>query len=104
MTELRKKIQNKLRRKYGYSTSTNYDRGMILVKPYNKEYDKRVEKTNYLNIVYDYYNVTPEYGEIELHYGDRYICGFTFEEFELVYQALKQYHDYEKYEAKGEEK
>ena len=96
MTELRKKIQDKLRRKYKYSTNTDHGRGMILIKPLNEA----AEGTDYLNFIYLYHNVTPEFGEIMLFYGDKYICGLAFEEFELVYKALKEYHDYEKYGTK----
>ena len=32
MSDIRKKAQDKLRRKYGYSTNTNYGRGVILYR------------------------------------------------------------------------
>lgn len=34
MTELRKKLQAKLRRKWGYQTNTNKGRGTVLIKPW----------------------------------------------------------------------
>lgn len=33
MTKLRKSLQDKLRRKFGWQTNTNYNRGTILIKP-----------------------------------------------------------------------
>ena len=38
MTPERKKAQDKLRRKYGYSTNDNYGRGTILYKAFDKGY------------------------------------------------------------------
>ena len=84
MTELRQKIQNKLRRKYKYSTNTNYGRGVVLVKP------PRTESEDYINIVCDYF--TPSYlPDIHIYNGDDYIGGLMWEELDLIHTALMEF-------------
>lgn len=38
MSKKRKNLQAKLRRKYNYQTNTNYDRGVMLIKPNAESY------------------------------------------------------------------
>lgn len=85
MEESRRKVQAKLRRKYKYSTNTNYGRGMVLIKPPGNSVNE-----DYINIVCD--RIVPYlYPEVNIFKGDDYLCGMSYEELELICEAVKQF-------------
>ena len=85
MTDKRKKVQAKLRRKYRYSTNTNYGRGVILIKPPGNSVNE-----DYINIVCDRH-VPYLFPEVTIYKGDDYVCGLSIEELELICEAVKQF-------------
>lgn len=57
MTALRKKLQDKLRRKYGYKTNTNYGRGTVLEK---------IDGDTYFCVVMDHHIYKVPYGDSDI--------------------------------------
>ena len=111
MSDIRKKAQDKLRRKYGYSTNTNYGRGVILYRQDTKSY--KLNPTDDYNIVHDLNVVMNNrpYStdkQIEIHttqykdYGDDapedewyemlhdHTIYFSLEELELLYTVARE--------------
>lgn len=86
MNRDQKAYQNKLRRKYHYSTNTNYGRGICLIKtvPHHEKAERAV--------VFEANRFIPRGADdITLWDGREIVCGFSFEEFELIYKALKAF-------------
>ena len=119
MSKIRKRLQDKLRRKYHWSTNTNYNRGCNLIKQ-NASTHLLHEKNKWvidLAICHDdlkiseaLKNKNPQY-EIQLWLTkstpldngswktvEETPIYFSFEEFELLYNILKEHRE----EVKGE--
>lgn len=119
MSKLRKKLQDKLRRKYRWSTNTNYNRGCNLIKEgavrhlLHKENKWVIDFAIYhdnIRIRDSLRNRNPEY-EIQMWLTrskplddgnwktiEQIPLYFSFEEFELLYNILKEHRE----EVKGE--
>ena len=107
MSKIRKSIQAKLRRKFKWSTNTNYNRGAMFEKmDANPYYVKRSDFKKTVDIMVYCGNNFENDGLIEINlakYGisdpDRPLIEssinayISFDELELLYNAIKQYRD-----------
>lgn len=105
MSKLRKKLQDRLRRVFKWSTNTNYNRGTMLIKPNASTHlytdpkyvidlcvdidDQRIlnDKERAIAIGLIRYNNT-EFG-IRTRGANMYAC-ISFEELELIYNIAKE--------------
>lgn len=92
MSDTRKKMQSRLRRRFGYSTNTNYGRGAILWK------DNKFGSSDEVGICLENRTYGPEIPyqlEILVHdFGDRQskcVAAFTKEEALLLCKVIEEF-------------
>lgn|SRR5574344_35661 len=114
MSKKRKNLQAKLRRKYNYQTSTNYNRGVMLIKPNAESYlfphhtDKHVvdmalyvdayqvrkimsgDKNEHLKELRLYLTKLRPIGNDHWEKFDKTEIHLSFEELELLYNIAKE--------------